>query len=360
MKRKHILYITGALIAPVALNNIIEDSIFATTDTLLNQESETITENQEGDTAKVVTTVTIKDTNLLKAINKQLGRGEVLDNVTTADMESLTTLNASNKNIESIKGLEYAVNLTNLDLNYNNISDISNIDKLVNLTRLDLSDNKISDISPIGNLVGLRHLFLDVNRISDISPLNKLNNLVELDLCNQSLEYSYEFETEDDKMDISVDNPIFGLNKEVIGNVSSISDNGTYDNDKLKWNDVIVGEHRFTYSFEQSGVVVNSARANFTGNVVVNIKITKVEKPADEKPPLDPDFVADNKEPLDPEFSVDYEEPKKPATPEKPKDEANSNTNQTSKPQTGDSSIVINLALITLALGGLVVVRKFD
>ena len=352
MKRKHVLYITGALIAPLALTNVIEDSIFATTYTSLNQDS------------KATTVVAIKDSNLLKAINNQLGRGEVLDDVTINDMESLTTLDASRRDIESIKGLEYAVNLTNLDLNYNNISDISNIDKLVNLTRLDLSDNKILDISPLGSLVELRHLFLDVNRISDISPLLNLVNLVELDLCNQSLEYSYEFKTEDDKMDIFVDNPIFGLNKEIIDEVSSISNGGTYDNHELKWNDVPVGEHRFTYSFGQYGLVVSNAHANFTGNVVVNIKITKVETGFED--------------PLDPDFSVDYEEPpvvegvedeivpekpvvpEKPSNPEKPKVETSSNTNQTSKPQTGDSSIIVYLATGVLALVGLITTKKFD
>ena len=63
--------------------------------------------NMESKTTNTI--VDIKDKSLLKAINKQLGRGEVLDNVTIEDMESLTTLNANNKGITSIKGIEKAI-----------------------------------------------------------------------------------------------------------------------------------------------------------------------------------------------------------------------------------------------------------
>ena len=336
MKRKHISYITFALIAPLTTNYIIGENAFAATFASLNQES------------KTSTVVAVRDANLLKAINNQLGRGEVLNEVTIADLESLTVLNASRKNIESIDGLEYAVNLTNLDLNYNNISDISKIGRLVKLKNLDLSDNKISDITSLSNLTEVNYLTLDVNRISDISPLKNLNNIVGLDLCNQSLEYSYEFETEDDKMNISVDNPVFGFDKDIIHEVSAISNNGTYDNDKLKWDDVPVGEHRFTYSFARPGLKGN---ANFNGNVVVNIKIKKIEnKPVtlpDDIPAGDADEVVENKPVTLPD--------------DIPAGDANEVVGEsvTEKPQTGDS-LIIHLVTSGLAIAGLIALRKFD
>ena len=45
--------------------------------------------------------------------------------ITVGDMQSLEILDARLKNISSISGLQYAVNLKTLDLSTNSISDIS-------------------------------------------------------------------------------------------------------------------------------------------------------------------------------------------------------------------------------------------
>ncbi|MDE0317652.1 MAG: leucine-rich repeat domain-containing protein [Candidatus Poribacteria bacterium] len=97
-----------------------------------------------------------------------------------ADMLGLRGLVAEHDDIESLKGLEHAVNLHALKLAFNQISDISPLAGLVNLKILDLQHNQISDISPLAGLVNLKLLRLQHNQISDISPLAGLLGLQEL------------------------------------------------------------------------------------------------------------------------------------------------------------------------------------
>ena len=97
-----------------------------------------------------------------------------------ADMLGLRGLVAEHDDIESLKGLEHAVNLDTLKLAFNQISDISPLVGLVNLKILDLQHNQISDISPLARLVNLKLLRLQHNQISDISPLAGLLELQEL------------------------------------------------------------------------------------------------------------------------------------------------------------------------------------
>ena len=58
-------------------------------------------------------------------------------------------LEESQKTIQSLEGLQYAVNLKSLDLSGNQITDLGPLEKLEKLTYLDLSDNQITDIGPL-------------------------------------------------------------------------------------------------------------------------------------------------------------------------------------------------------------------
>ena len=84
--------------------------------------------------------------------------------------------------IESLEGLQYAVNLKSLDLSENDISDLSPLAGLENLTYLELDRNYISDLTPLGGLTGLVHLNLYNNEITDITPLAPLKILTWFDL----------------------------------------------------------------------------------------------------------------------------------------------------------------------------------
>ncbi len=125
-------------------------------------------------------TVNIPDPNLHAAVKKALGKKGA--NITEAKMAKLTRLNAPNKKISDLTGLEYAINLQVLKLARNRIKDISPLAGLTHLTELGFYQNRIKDISPLEGLTNLQQLNLRDNRITDISPLRGLTNLQVLNL----------------------------------------------------------------------------------------------------------------------------------------------------------------------------------
>ena len=119
------------------------------------------------------------DPNLRQVVRDALA---LPDNVllTKADMKRLTELNAENRQITSLTGLEHALNLTRLLLGENPISDISPLSNLIRLKSLNIAVCKISNIQPLANLTRLESLHLHFNRIEDITPLSNLMNLTDL------------------------------------------------------------------------------------------------------------------------------------------------------------------------------------
>ncbi len=94
-----------------------------------------------------ISLVSIPDPNLEAAIRHRIGKpqGPIL----ISELEELTSLSASDKNITDLTGLEYCINLTDLYLSHNQIIDVSPLSSLTNLVALTLSDNQIDDISPL-------------------------------------------------------------------------------------------------------------------------------------------------------------------------------------------------------------------
>ena len=146
--------------------------------------------------------VQIPDPNLRAVIAEALGKSPNAP-ITVEEMERLGRLDARNRDIQDLTGLQFAINLRSrldlrdnqisdispiagltelreLEINRNTISDISPVRGLTNLTLLVLKGNQISDISPITGLINLRRLYLDDNLFSDLSPLRGLTNLEEL------------------------------------------------------------------------------------------------------------------------------------------------------------------------------------
>ena len=147
--------------------------------------------------------VHIPDPNLRAAIAEALGKSPNAPTITVEEMGRLGRLDAQNRGIQDLTGLQFAINLRSrldlrdnqisdispiagltqlheLEINRNTISDISSVRGLTNLTLLVLKGNQISDISPIAGLINLRRLYLDDNLFSDLSPLRGLTNLEEL------------------------------------------------------------------------------------------------------------------------------------------------------------------------------------
>ncbi len=163
---------------------------------------------EEGTNYKVLKTsdIDITDPNLRSVIAEALAKKDVADPITFHEMTTLTTLNASNRDIKDLTGLEYAVNLENLNAHDNQITDLSPVSKLFNLRVLNIYNNPvenisaiaglsnlevltligdggISDISPITGFVKLRYFLTWGNPISDLSPLAGLTQLETLDIC---------------------------------------------------------------------------------------------------------------------------------------------------------------------------------
>ncbi len=124
--------------------------------------------------------VTFKDKNLEQVVREIIKKP--IGDIYKSDVEKITELNASTRNIQDISGIENLTNLKLLHLGINKITDISVLKGLINLELLDLSTNQISDISELKGLTNLQTLYLSYNQINDINALKGLINLKLLDL----------------------------------------------------------------------------------------------------------------------------------------------------------------------------------
>ena len=122
--------------------------------------------------------VKIFDANLAAAIRKTLSLEDDAS-ITESDMEQLISLTATNAQISSLSGLQYATNLTALDLSNNEIWSVSQITGLRKLTHLNLSHNKIDFVYGLHWIVSLKELKLAGNPIDikDAASLLVLKNL---------------------------------------------------------------------------------------------------------------------------------------------------------------------------------------
>ncbi|MDR1563702.1 MAG: cell wall-binding repeat-containing protein [Oscillospiraceae bacterium] len=105
-----------------------------------------------------------------------------------AGLKGLERLDLRNSFVSDLSPLKGLSKLTVLDLDENLISNISALSSLVNLQGLYLNNNNISDISALSNLKQLSILMLFSNQISDISPLKELVKLRLLELSNNNIE----------------------------------------------------------------------------------------------------------------------------------------------------------------------------
>ena len=135
---------------------------------------------------EAVVEVRIPDRNLRAAIEKTLNIAPG-DSISTLDMESFTSLEASEAGIMNLTGLEAATNLSILYLDRNSISDISVVADLTKLTELFIWDNNITDISAVSGLTRLADLALGGNSITDISAVSGLTRLTLLTLGSNSI-----------------------------------------------------------------------------------------------------------------------------------------------------------------------------
>ena len=123
------------------------------------------------------------DQNLQREVERALGIKLPLQ----SEMLALKTLEARNKGIADLTGLEWAVNLTSLKLGENRITEVSPLAGLTGLQVLDLHTNQIEDINALSDLTGLVDLNLSRNRISNVRVLSSMAALTKLDLSQNAV-----------------------------------------------------------------------------------------------------------------------------------------------------------------------------
>ncbi|MGO5074155.1 leucine-rich repeat domain-containing protein [Clostridium sporogenes] len=133
--------------------------------------------------------IEFEDKNLEEEVRKAANpKDRPKGSLTYMDVSGIKELNLHNKNIKSLKGIEYLKNISNLDISDNHITDISYLRGLDSLEKLNLYNNDIKDISAVSNLPKLKYLNMAKNEAVDISYLKNLNYLEHLDLRDNKIE----------------------------------------------------------------------------------------------------------------------------------------------------------------------------
>lgn len=196
--------------------------------------------------------VSIPDKNLKAAVNKSIDSNRDANQIITQqELETLKSLNLSNKNITDLTGLEYCKNIIEIQL----------------------SNNKIHDLKPLTNLTNLTTLSLDNNCINDISSLKNLNNLNSLSLNNQNINAN-EIKTTDNL--VEVNNIIKLTDGSPVQIVSN--DDYTYNskNNTIKFVNILENCTK-SYNFN-TNVSVGKSNTIFSGIVTHKITYTEAKK----------------------------------------------------------------------------------
>jgi Leucine-rich repeat (LRR) protein len=115
--------------------------------------------------------VFIPDKNLELAVRQTLN--QPFGCISESDLASIVELQAQDRDIQSLEGLEYCTRLTVLNLRSNLIQSIAPLTNLPNLVRVDLSGNQVRNIEAIAGWENLDELQLagPLMEIFNWSPL---------------------------------------------------------------------------------------------------------------------------------------------------------------------------------------------
>lgn len=129
----------------------------------------------------------ISDKNLEQAIRVELKKPAAP--LTKEDLQTLTSLYPKDpeQKINSLSGLELAVNMKSLMLPGLGITNIEPLQNLHNVTFLALNDNQITGLEPLQELTQLEQLNLDSNNIEKLDALSGLTHLTDLLIGNNQL-----------------------------------------------------------------------------------------------------------------------------------------------------------------------------
>ena len=127
------------------------------------------------------------DASLRRVVESHLGK-ESGAPIAPEEMATLRDLNAQDRGVRNLHGLELAVNLESLFADRNEITDLSPLSAMTELRILSLHSNRVDDIDPLAGLVNLESLHLGSNRVTDISALSAMTQLRSLWLSDNAID----------------------------------------------------------------------------------------------------------------------------------------------------------------------------
>jgi Leucine-rich repeat (LRR) protein len=129
--------------------------------------------------------ISFPDPALDQAIRTQIGKAT--GQLYRADVVTLGYVDANERGIVSLSGLEYCPELTAVFLSHNNISDLTPFASLHKLYSVQMVSNEITDIGPLASNVNIAILYLRNNHVSDLSALALNYRIHLLDLRNNNV-----------------------------------------------------------------------------------------------------------------------------------------------------------------------------
>ncbi|MEZ6063904.1 MAG: leucine-rich repeat protein [Planctomycetaceae bacterium] len=125
--------------------------------------------------------VSVPDENLASVLKDILKRKAVEGEAFTAEnLQKIYYLQAIDRQIQDLTGLEHCTNLAEVRLSQNAIQDVSPLAACVNIQSLDLAGNKITSIDPLRALTKLQYLNVENNQIPKLDAVTELKALASL------------------------------------------------------------------------------------------------------------------------------------------------------------------------------------
>lgn len=118
--------------------------------------------------------VEIPDAALRTSLESTLGSG---GEITCLDLQTLRQLWVQGLGIESLEGLQYAVNLTGLAIYNNEITDLSPIAGMHDLMVLYAHNNPVESLEPVASLTNLMIIEVSDNDMASLAALTELHEL---------------------------------------------------------------------------------------------------------------------------------------------------------------------------------------
>ncbi len=129
------------------------------------------------------------DPNLESAVRRQVfAKRESTEPLLEADVVNVSTVDARNRGVTNLAGLEKCRSLAMLDLGGNRVADLSPLIGLTRLQYLDVQSNRVSDLQPLTGATSLQYLQLAHNQVRGVEALSGLTNLSALYLSGNRVE----------------------------------------------------------------------------------------------------------------------------------------------------------------------------